>query len=217
MPVGDAELNARGQPRKRAQQRTKGEQHAITEQVRRMLVLGMTDGEIRRKVSEEQKMKRRSVIPYITLARKRNREFLGTSNDDNLADSLGYWTRKKQEAEQMLGAARKGISDAEAMLKDESDKDAPDAELFDALNNRIEGLRKTVYAQEQFSRDAQREIDKLKGTHAPIRVETRNQNANLNVGDMSPDQLTDMMRRIGMPADLSVAPLLESLPEKGTA
>lgn len=213
MPVGDPELNARGKPRKVAPHRTKAEQHAIIEQIRRMLVLGMTDGEIRRKISEEQKMKRQSVIPYITAARKRNREFLGTSNDDNLADSLGYWTRKKQEAEQMLGVARKGIADAEAMLKDESDKDAPDAELYDAINARIEGLRKTVYAQEQFSRDAQREIDRLKGTHAPIRVETRNQNANLNVGDMSADQLTDMMKRIGFP-ELSVAPLLESLPEK---
>ncbi len=211
MPVGDAELNARGLPRKRARQTTREDKHAIIEEIRQSIRLGYTDGEMKRAISKKHKLKPRSVEKYIAAARKRNLQYLGASEDENLSASLAYWTRKKQEAESFLVTAMRGIIDTERRISEESG--GGDAELFDALNARLEGLRKTVYTQEQFSREAQKEIDRLKGVHAPVRHDVRQLNvtASVDVTQASDEQLLEWNRMVGIPV-LSIEPVV-NLPD----
>lgn len=177
----------------------------IIEQCRAMIRLGVTDGEIRRNLSTKTGLARQTIAKYITVARKRNLEYLGTSNDENLSSSLAYWNSKKQRAERELAQVERDEQAANAKIQDEDDPDS-----LQALAKISEGIRKRRYTQEQNSFRAQSEIDRLLGNHAPLRVDTRN--ANVDVSKWTGPELEEKMRQIGLQTNLSVAPLLETLP-----
>jgi hypothetical protein len=129
----------------------------------------------------------RSVERYITIAWRRQREFIGESADDSLASSIGYWAGKKQNAEFRIdreqaieNMANRSLERCEKdfdTLREMVTEDNPLTERFEAVEMRRrnaialrEQARRAIFASEMISKDAQREIDRLKGNHAPLKI-----------------------------------------------
>lgn len=163
-------------PRSNGKRRT-AEQKAILnqriEQVRGLLRLSVTRGEIKRMMSKAWGIKSRCVEPYLTEARKRNIEHIGPSEDDLLAQSLDYWAKKKQEFERESKKARDRIEQAETELEaaNETLESAfVSAEIAREANKRrtlsariLFEAHKTLERSESRSMDVQRTMDSLLG------------------------------------------------------
>ena len=194
------------------------------EQTRGWIRLGFRDGEIKKKGSAEWGIKPRSVDKYLTSARKRNREYTGVPEDQNLAESLAYWTKKLQEHEILLQAEFRRYLDAskthdktaeEVSRIQESGEATVSTERLEILEMRLENASKAItqaragmWSHNQSSKDCRREIDRLLGVHAPIKhAETTKGGQDVNKPAGEPVTLKA--------ADEEIAELLEKLRARG--
>lgn len=180
---------ARGTPRLKAARLLRGEADQLIEQIRGLLRLNFTKGDIKRHV--RQLREKRGVVPlsnktvekYISHARKRNLQILDLNEDEALADSIALWSRKQQEAEAESGRAKEMLRrqetsyDAAEQERDEAETDAA-RELAEKSLQRIarvmEHLRRTITTAELTVQSCQDRIDRLRGNHAPVKIARTN-------------------------------------------
>jgi len=105
------------------------------EQCRALLRLSMSRGDIKRTLARAWGIKPRSVEKYVSVARKRNRNFLASSEDELLADSLAWWIGKKQDGERTAKKARDRADYAEDEIS------AADETLHDGVMTSKEIMR----------------------------------------------------------------------------
>lgn len=185
----DDPLTDLGKPRQIRRKLDKPKADQLVETIRRMLILDVNPGDIKRKIPtmpEFKGFRPRSIELYITIAKRRQHESIGESNDEALAKSLGYWSGKKQQAEARIqreqsieNLANRSLERCEKDfddLRERVTEDSPLTERFEAIEIRRrnaialrEQARRTIFTSEMISKDAQREIDRLKGNHAPLK------------------------------------------------
>ena len=188
----DDPLTKDGKPRTRRKPLTKEEQEKLTEEIRMSLILDVNEGDIKRDVFKRWNLRPKRTQKYITRARRRNASSLAESPEDALASSIGYWGRLKRNAEARLqreekieGWANAALDrcekDADA-LRERATKETPFTEQFEAIEMRRsnaialrEQARRAQFAASTSSKEAQREIDRLKGNiiHRVARTDTK--------------------------------------------
>lgn len=159
------------------------EQHAIVETIRSLLRLNQTKGDIARMIVSNKNFglnSTKAVGKYIALARKRNREAIGRTADESLADSISYWSDKQREALQTIQRCNNDIEYHRERIKNcESIIDDPTAlpERVDiALEQQkrsvqlMDDARRTKFTAERTSMECQDRIDRLLGNFAPVKV-----------------------------------------------
>lgn len=183
----DSPLTERGLPRQRRRKLERHEADAVVEYARTLLIMDVNRCDMKREIGKKFNLDPRSSERYITLAGRRNHTHLGESADESLAKSLGYWSRKKQQSEQRLqrelGIEQRAnrsleLCDADfERLREQATDDKPLIEQFEAVEMRRsnaislrEQARKAMFTAEMVSKEAQREIDRLKGNHAPLKI-----------------------------------------------
>jgi hypothetical protein len=155
--------------------------------VRSLIRLNFGVGDVKRMASKRFGVKRKTVQAYLSYARERNRSILDATEDQALADSLLYWSRKQQDCEatiqrekllqaksiEVLRSAEKEIDELETGRT----PDNPQTERLEILEMRkrtavklIDHARRACFTSEQGSRDAQDRIDRLRGNLAPIKL-----------------------------------------------
>lgn len=173
-------ITTRGTPRQRARRVPRDEREQRIETVRRLMAMGGSDGDVRRRLAGQWGLSRKSMGRYLALARKRNRESIGRSAEDALADSVSYWTAKLQEAESYLTRARKMWAAAEKRIDDAwlvLDNEAASPEERDTARDRLmrgqtamDRARREYYQHLRTSMDCRTQIDKLLGVYAPKKI-----------------------------------------------
>lgn len=175
------------EPKPRA---TKAEMDARIEQVRGMLILNMTKGDIKRKMRTEYGLKHGQTERYLRYARNRNLESIAKSEDEALSESMSYWSKKKQDAEiGLMRASRRldgyqakdgrrieGLVAKEARLLAQIDDSETSDEVrehlviqLDRVLVAMDDARKSAYSCRMSSMDAQDRIDKVLGNYKPQR------------------------------------------------
>lgn len=152
------------------------------EEVRGMLAIGMSMGDIKRVCSERWGVKERSVEKYHNVARKFNRQVFQTSHEDAKADSQRFWTMKiaqlqseRVEAKRLIQNGQRMMAEANALL--DSGELTPFARL-QALKllkdgERIEGKgHYRIGTIENHIHSVRMRLDKILGVDAPLRVST---------------------------------------------
>lgn len=164
---------------------TPAEKHARIEEVRALLRINYHDGDIKRLCAHRWGTSGRYVEKYITWARQRNRETLETSEDENLAASLAYWSKMQQDAEASYEKEEKAYEVArgayfycEKQIQEIERGPQPDSKKEDvkqllqrqAVATQMMKLsRATMVSAQTDSRSAQDRIDRLKGNFAPVK------------------------------------------------
>ena len=150
------------------------------EQCRGLLALSMSVDDIRRTVSPAWGIAPKSVNRYLVLARKRQQKILNRKPEELKADSLTYWSRKLQDAEQrktrgvreMEKAIEFEIKAKEMLNKagDDSEQIRLASEVLHTSSRMKEHARKTIQAGEIQAQAVQDRIDRLVGNYAPERI-----------------------------------------------
>lgn len=141
---------------------------AIVDQIIKLLVLDTRPGEIKRimvRTYPDKFKVTRSVEQYIAVARKRVGTVLAQTPEESLAKSVEFWAEKKRTFESNAAGLRRQVAEAEAKLASEKEPAA-----VRALLRKLKGAKRELQVQLQWSMNAQREIDRLIGNHAPYRV-----------------------------------------------
>lgn len=172
-----------GQPKKRRRRPT-DEQNRVIEQTRHLLTINFTTGDAKRALMAQCDLSRRQAMRYIALARARNREAVGKTDAQAKSDSVGFWARKQQKAEDLIAKetarvteAHATIFEAQGVLADDSLTEAAHAIAtvrLEAANKTLETARRLIAGAEHRSMTCQEHIDNLLGTRAPLKVAATN-------------------------------------------
>lgn len=159
------------------------QQHAIVETIRGLLRLNQTKGDIARMIVSNKNFglnSTKAVGKYIALARKRNRESIGRTADEALADSISYWSDKQREALQTIQRCnedivyhRDRIKNCEVTIDDPAslkERVEISRELLLRSVQLMDDARRTKYTSEKTSMECQDRIDRLLGNFAPVKV-----------------------------------------------
>lgn len=159
--------------------------HGRIEEVRGLLALSMTTGDIRRALSAKWNIHPMSVWKYIKLARARQLELLGRDANELKSDSLQYWTRNLQSAASRQTRAYRELEKADKMQEKaetmmENIVDVPAEQRGEYMKSVAEILRhvaklkdhgRRMLAAASMQSDAvQDRIDRLVGNNQPERL-----------------------------------------------
>lgn len=200
------------------EQLTPQERDALVEQVRALIRGGLDRAGIKRFLRDKHGLRHRAALAYIRKATDRNLQALNETEDEALGNAVDFWRRKISEAESLGQQEAKKIQAATTVLLEIDaaisalPKDTPadnPAELEMLLLRRstheklLESSRRSRFTAEQWARDAQREVDRLKGTARPAR-QALEVSGNLAVDDqrridaMTQEQLEAELLRAGI-------------------
>lgn len=170
------------EPKRRGKPPNKHE-NDIVETIRNLLRVNQTPGDISRMIKSNTTFgitSTRQVSRYMRLARARNREAIGRTADESLADSLGYWSGKQKEALQTIQRCKTDIEYHRTRIKScEEIIDDPTAlaERVDIAMEQqkrsvalMDDARRSIYTAERTSMECQDRIDRLLGNFAPVKV-----------------------------------------------
>jgi len=183
----DNPLTARGTPRKIAPRCSPTELNERVEWCRGLIRLNFSAGDIKRLCAKKWNLKRKTIADYISYARQRNRSILDATEDQMLADSLAFWSKKQQHCEATIQRERelqaRAVGTLQAtereidQIEGERTAENPQTERLEILEMRkktavaiIDHARRAVFSAEQGSRDSQDRIDRLKGNFAPLKL-----------------------------------------------
>lgn len=149
----------------------------IIGQICQLLVMDTRPGEIKKAMvgAYPDKFKKgRAVERYMAVARARVLTVVTQTPEESLARSLEFWADKKRTFEGNVAQARRQVveleGDRETPGKIEAARLAGDAKLVKILSLRAIEFRSVAQSNLVLSMNAQREIDRLIGNHAPFRV-----------------------------------------------
>lgn len=199
-------------PRKKSHRPTRDEIENRVNQIRKMLRMNMSDGDIKRALSKEWGIAKHNVLTFIRLARKRNASMLDPGEDQHLATSLAHWSRKQQEAEHTIQIernsqekARKSIDLAEAEI-DNIGLSGIGLERLEVLELRkknaikiMDHARRAIFSMSMFSKECQDRIDRLLGNYAPMKIaRTKADGSDIDAGKLSAEEVVREMSKLGM-------------------
>lgn len=156
---------------------TKDDRDKAIQQCRALLRTNATTGDIKKLISAKWGVSRRSVERLISVARERNRQALGLTAEDAVANSISFWAHRQMQAMQTTERANREMAEAsenrerasETLFDPIATGEAQDAALaiMDAATKAYEHARKSGYTAGRQSVEAQDRIDKIRGVYAP--------------------------------------------------
>ncbi|MCC7422551.1 MAG: hypothetical protein IT428_19905 [Planctomycetaceae bacterium] len=193
------------------------------EDVRKLMILHHSDGDIKRMLAVKWDVKPRYVERYLCVARARNREALGRDEVACRADSIGWWTEKLSEKEAQLRAAQVDFNNAtitadrarRAIQSKEGDWEEAKKALREA-NNLKKRARYVMREIEPLLIQYQNAIDRLLGNHAPVKVAQTTKDGKDVAKPAEPvdpaKEIDDLFRSLGERCGVPT----ETMPQQGT-
>lgn len=172
--------------------------HARIDRCSQCLAFGWTRGKIKRVLSQEWGIGRRSVEHYLKNAYKRISEYTSESPEQNLQRSLAYWVDKLTEAEKRADDASVGIAQASQAISALAPEQIKERA---SLLKLLESHRKRRYGALQDSMEIYDRIDRLRGhVHSGGSASVLIQQQFINGGQSSLNegQRRDQLAAIGM-------------------
>lgn len=173
-------ITARGTPRKNARPATKEQVEERLAFARARMLAGATDGDIKRAMIRKYGIKGRSCEDYITVARRRIREYIEISPDNSAAAALAHYTKNVLEfdvpCQLVMGrlmAAQKRLGGIDERLSDHTiDRDERTGleDAREAVVREIDTLWKDYLKFKSIIDSSRKMIVDLTGAAAPTKV-----------------------------------------------